>query len=256
MCYDIKANLEAQLKRAKRSNNEFAIREIEEKLKPYLDLPLNHVSGFDHPKMLIYPSESSFSPKVATWGLVPFWTKNEADKNLIWQKTLNAKAETLFEKPAFKEVAKNKRCLIYIEGFYEHHFHNGKAFPHFVKHKNEEPLVLAGIYDDWLNNVNHNMLKSFSIITTVGNELMTKIHNNPKLSGPRMPLVLDEELAEKWLSPNPKNIEAVLQYRPIENLVAYPVKPIKGKRASGNVSTASSPHYYPELEEIQGSLFD
>ena len=85
---------------------------------------------------------------------------------------------------------------------------------------------------------------------------MTEIHNNPKLKEARMPLILNEELADQWLSNSPENIENVLNYQPVEDLQAHPVKPIKGKLAIGNAPEASEPHYYPALEEIQGSLFD
>ena len=256
MCYDIKANLEAQLKRAKRNNDEFSIREIEEKLLPYVDLPLNHASGFDHPKLLVYTNLSPQIPQIATWGLVPDWIKNQDEKNKIWQKTLNARVETIFEKPSFKESAKNKRCLIYLDGFYEHHFHNGKAFPHYVSHQDKSPLIVAGVWDEWKNENLNEPLKSFSIVTTKGNKLMTKIHNNPKLNGARMPLILTEEMADKWLKNDPKSVEEVLHYHPSENLIAHPVRPIKGKLATGNTEKSSEPHYYAALEEIQGSLFD
>ncbi|MFK8046114.1 MAG: SOS response-associated peptidase [Crocinitomicaceae bacterium] len=256
MCYDIKANLEAQLKRAKRTNDEFAIKAIEEKLLPYADLPLNHASGFNHPKLLVYTNNSPNIPTVAAWGLVPHWTKDEEAKSKIWQKTLNARSETIFEKPAFKEAVKNKRCLIYLDGFYEHHFHNGKSFPHYVAHKNGEPMIVGGIWDEWQNPLDSSLLKTFSIVTTKGNQLMTEIHNSPKLKEARMPLILNEELADEWLNNNPEDIENVLNYQPIENLQAHPVKPIKGKLSKSNIPEASEPHYYPALEEIQGTLFD
>jgi len=73
MCYDIKTSLETQLKRAKRFNDERAIREIEEKLLPYLDLPLYHASGYSHPSLLIYTNDSPKTPIIASWGLVPHW---------------------------------------------------------------------------------------------------------------------------------------------------------------------------------------
>lgn len=255
MCYDIKANLAAQLKRAKQNNDEAAIAEIEKKLMAKTDLPIHHATGFNHPKLLIYTNQSPKIPVVATWGLVPNWTKNELDKEKIWQKTLNARSETIFEKPAFKESAKNKRCLIYVDGFYEHHYHLKKTYPHYVYHANNEPLIFAGLWDNWKSPQTKESLKTFSILTTKGEGLMAEIHNNPKLKEARMPLMLTEELANNWLSDQPDLIEKALNHHAADNLKAHPVKAIKGKNATGNRPEASEAHYYHALEEIQGSLF-
>ncbi len=84
MCYDIKASLEAQLKRARHYGNEQAIEEIIEKLAPLPALPLYHVSGFKHPKLFIYPDRSPYEPTLATWGLVPFWVKDKSQLKKLW----------------------------------------------------------------------------------------------------------------------------------------------------------------------------
>ena len=135
MCYDIKTSLETQLKRAKRFNDEQAIREIEEKLLPYLDLPLYHASGYSHPSLLIYTNDSPHIPIIASWGLVPHWVKDNTQRKKIWNNTLNARGETIFEKPSFRESARSKRCLIYVDGFYEHHHFKGKTYPFLIKRK-------------------------------------------------------------------------------------------------------------------------
>tara|TARA_R110000868_G_scaffold32133_4_gene117136 strand:+ start:55 stop:345 length:291 start_codon:yes stop_codon:yes gene_type:complete len=91
MCYDIKTQLETQLRRAKRDGDVHAIEEILEKLLPLTDLPIHHTSGFKHPSVLIYTNEDRYFPVVSTWGLIPFWVKDEKQKNGIWNKTLNAR---------------------------------------------------------------------------------------------------------------------------------------------------------------------
>ena len=141
MCYDIKASYEAQLSRAKRKGDFVAVEEILEKLIPFTDLPLHHVSGFTHPKLLIYTNESPEFPIVATWGLVPHWVRDDIQKKKIWNTTLNARGETIFEKPSFKQSAKNNRCIIYIDGFYEHHHFNKKTYPFFIQRKDEKPIA-------------------------------------------------------------------------------------------------------------------
>ena len=139
MCYDVNAQLESLLKRAMRDADEHAIREIKEKLVRETDLPLFHVTGFQHPKMFIYTSESPNYPVVSQWGLVPFWAKDKKD---IWNKTLNARGETIFELNSFKRSAKDKRCIICINGFYEHTITARKRFPITFPERMDIPFPL------------------------------------------------------------------------------------------------------------------
>ena len=117
MCYDIKASLEAQLTRAQREQDYQAIEEIMEKLIPLTDLPIHHASGFSHPELLIYTDRSPNFPVVATWGLVPHWVKDDEQRKKLWNNTLNARGETIFEKPSFRNAAKHNRCIVYVDGF-------------------------------------------------------------------------------------------------------------------------------------------
>ena len=137
MCYDVNAQLETQLKRAMRDADEHAIREIREKMARETDLPLFHVTGFQHPRMFIYTNESPNFTVVSQWGLVPFWAK---DKNDIWNKTLIARGETIFDKNSFRSSAKGKRCLIYIDGFYEHHHHGKETVPYYISREDLRPM--------------------------------------------------------------------------------------------------------------------
>ncbi|MRH99433.1 SOS response-associated peptidase [Kriegella sp. EG-1] len=251
MCYDIKAGLEAQLKRAQKHGDLQAIEEIIEKLAPLTDLPLHHVSGFNHPDLLIYTNDSPFFPRVATWGLAPPWVNNETQLKKIWNGTINARGETIFEKASFKNAAKNNRCIIYVDGFYEHHHFKGKIFPFFIKHITEEPLALAGLYSQYIDT-NGSSFTTFTIVTTKGNSLLKKIHNNPKLLEPRMPLILAEEEEENWLNPSDKEINSsqinVLQNEyASEKLIAHTVNRLRGKSYLGNVAEISNPFYYEEL---------
>ena len=129
MCYDIKASLEAQLKRAKRSNDLAAIMEIEQKLIPYTDLPVHHKSGFAHPKLLIYTKESPNVPIIAHWGLIPHWVKDADLKNKIWNSTINARGETLAEKPSFRDAYRKVGIAIENDNYHPpksiHHTHIG-----------------------------------------------------------------------------------------------------------------------------------
>jgi putative SOS response-associated peptidase YedK len=253
MCYDIKASLESQLNRARRKNDEQAIKEIIEKLLPLTDLPIHHTSGFNHPKLLIYTEEHSNLPKVATWGLVPHWVKDKEQLKKIWNSTLNARGETIFDKPSFRDAAQYHRCIIYVDGFYEHHHYNGKTYPFFIHQKENKALALAGLWSDWVDPKTREHFNSFTIVTTVGNSLLEKIHNNPKQKGPRMPLILPAELEDNWLKNiddelDIKAIQELIQPYPEDELIAHTVDRLRGNTYKGNVETASDPIVYEELD--------
>ena len=254
MCYDIKASLETQLIRAKRLGDDTVIAEIEELLLPKTDLPVYHASGFSHPSLLIYTEADPNFPTVATWGLVPFWVKSEDQQKQIWNQTLNARCETLFEKPAFRDAATHQRCLLYVDGFYEHHHFKGKTYPFFIGRKDGNPLILGGVYSDWRNPDSGTNLTSFTIVTTPGNSLMERIHNNPKLAGPRMPLILVEDQANSWLQPNHPLLKASLENIMLpfsqEVLEVHTVARLRGKSYLGNVPEVSNPVEYSEFEGL------
>ncbi len=264
MCYDIKTSLEKQLRRAILDGNLQEINEINEKLSIFTpeQIELNHASGFTHPKLIIYTEEDLYTPIIATWGLVPYWVRDSQQKNQLWNKTLNARAETMFDKPSFRQAARSGKCLIHIEGFYEHRHINKKTYPYYITSKNEELLTVAGLYSKWYNPDLGEEIITFSIVTTKANNLMTKIHNNPKLKEPRMPLILPTELENKWLlnAENPidqKLLNDLVLPFVEEELKAFTVAPIKGKNSTGNTISATKPKEYAEVvaEDNKTTLF-
>ena len=119
------------------------------------------------------------------WGLIPFWSKDNSNA----AKMINARGETLIEKPAFKEAFKSKRCLIPADGFYEWKKHTKTPF--HIRLKSRELFSFAGIWDEWIDG-NGNPKRTFSVITTSANKIMQNIHH-------RMPLILPEHLEQDWL---------------------------------------------------------
>lgn len=254
MCYDVKVSLEAQLKRAERKGDLQAVDEILERLVPFTDLPLFHASGFGHPNILIYTDRSPDFPEVATWGLVPHWVKDEEQMKKTWNNTLNARGETIFKKPSFKTSALHHRCIIYVDGFYEHHHFNKSTYPYYIHRKDGKPIALAGLYSEWENNSGGKQ-NTFSIVTTTGNKLMTALHNNPKLEGPRMPVILPDELEDQWFmeidnEQDRKPIEELIKEYPMGVLDAYTVRKLRGKEYLGNTKEISEPYNYVELPEL------
>ncbi|NNF19052.1 MAG: SOS response-associated peptidase, partial [Flavobacteriaceae bacterium] len=191
---------------------------------------------------------------VAQWGLVPHWVKDRQQQQKFWNNTLNARGETIFEKPAFRDAAKEHRCLIYVDGFYEHHHYKGKTYPYFISLKNGEPMAFAGLWNTWSDRESGEYLTTFSIVTTVGNPLLAQIHNNPKLAGPRMPFIIPEGMEDDWLSPikdpvDQKGLSEMISSFPADSLQAHTVRRLRGKEYAGNIPGISEPYEYPELQQ-------
>ena len=142
--------------------------------------------------------------------------------------------------------------MIYLDGFYEHHHYKGKTYPFLIYRKDKEPMIMAGLWSEYTDKETGEILNTFSIVTTAGNDLLTKIHNNPKLEEPRMPLILPDELANDWLIDyndelDQKAIEELIQSYPTEELEAYTVDRLRGKEYKGNVPEIEIKVDYKEL---------
>jgi putative SOS response-associated peptidase YedK len=155
-----------------------------------------HVSAFSYPKLPVISNDDPSKIQLFTWGLIPFWVKDEEAARKIREQTLNAKAETVTVKPSFRHSIKVKRCLVLADGFYEWQHVKNKTFPYYIHLKDNQLFAFAGIWDVWTNKDTEQTLKTFSIITTQANPLLAVIHNTKK----RMPVILRAEDERKWLS--------------------------------------------------------
>lgn len=252
MCYNIQALERAQLKRYRYWREYHKRRDQEKQIEFERQNDIYHASGFSHPKLYGYTNEDSELPIILQWGLVPFWVKDVTQARQIWNKTLNAKGETIFELPSFRDAAKSKRCLIYIDGFFEHHHFNGKPYPYFIHRKDLEPMVLAGLWSTWKNPEDSSIWNTFSIVTTQANKLMARIHNNPDREGPRMPLILPESSADEWLMPikndsDKQFIRSMIQPCNPDEMEAHTVGVLSGKNYIGNRPEITNRIEYPGL---------
>jgi len=159
--------------------------------------PSNHLNGFAFPKMPVITSENPVIIEQYNWGLIPDWSKNQDIRAL----TLNAKIETLSEKPSFKNVT-HQRCMVLASGFYEWQWLDSKG-KNKVKYqlgiKDEALFAFAGLYSHWKDDLTNEVVKTFTIVTTEANALMSEIHNIKK----RMPVILRPEDEQKWLHHEP-----------------------------------------------------
>ncbi len=248
MCYTVEAGTLKKLKYAKHRGDAYEASRLEEQLEKLTESmpPQFHINGFAHPKLLVFTDKDPFMSQAFQWGLIPSWVKDQAGAKTIANQTLNARSETMFEKASFKASANNKRCLIYIDAFYEYHHIGKKTFPFRVVMKDGEPMVLAGLWNTWIDKSTGEEISSVSIVTTIGNAPMALIHNNPKNEGARMPVILPKHTQDEWLVPvktdldKAKLMELVVPFQANE-MNYYPVSKILGKEALGNV---------PEVEEM------
>jgi putative SOS response-associated peptidase YedK len=156
------------------------------------------------------------------WGLVPFWAKDPK----IGYKMINARAETIAEKPSYRHLIRRKRCLILADGFYEWKKTEKGKQPYLIRLKDGEPFAFAGLWDRWEKEGQE--IDSCTLITTVPNELMKPIHD-------RMPVILPQEAEEIWLDPRMEDtdyLQSILVPYPAEKMQALPVSSLVNSPAN------------------------
>lgn len=124
------------------------------------------------------------------WGLVPSWAKDLS----IGNRLINARAETVAEKPSFRAAFRKRRCLVLADGFYEWRAEGGTKQPYYISMKDGDPFAMAGLWEQWDDGVSDVPLATCTIITTEPNEMMSALHR-------RMPVILPRSRHEAWLDP-------------------------------------------------------
>jgi putative SOS response-associated peptidase YedK len=147
------------------------------------------------------------------WGLVPAWASDPS----IGSRMINARSETLAEKPSFKQALVRRRCLILADGFYEWQKLAGKrgpSQPYYFTRNNHRPFAFAGLWETWQPSQAAEPLLSCTIITCAANELVIPVHE-------RMPVILDKATCWDWLSARPQiELLSMLQPYPAEQMLA------------------------------------
>ena len=144
------------------------------------------------------------------WGLVPFWAKDPA----IGNRMINARAETVAEKPSYRAAFKHRRCIVLADGFYEWHREGDVKTPYFISLASGEPFALAGLWEDWQDKNSGESLQTTTLITIAANDFMQPLHH-------RMPVILQPETADEWLSGHNEYLQEAAERTP--SLQAWPV---------------------------------
>lgn len=182
-----------------------------------------HINAFSNPECAIITSDEEIQAFI--WGLIPFWAQDEEKANGIRRMTYNARSETIFKLPSFREPILKKRCLVPSTGYFEyHHNEDETTTPYYIYLPDEEIFSFAGIYDIWHDKETGEIFKTFSIITTDANKLTAEIHNGGKNSQ-RMPVILPKADEEKWLDGKltKEQIESLMKPFDAKQMDAYTI---------------------------------
>lgn len=149
------------------------------------------------------------------WGLMPSWAKDAS----MGARLINARSETVLEKPSFREAFKKRRCIIPADGFYEWaRASGGRKQPYYFRFKDERLFGFAGLWDRW-SGQDGEVIESCTILTTEANEVVTPVHD-------RMPVILHPDTYELWLNADSRNagsLKELLQPFPESEMICYPV---------------------------------
>ncbi|WP_234733654.1 SOS response-associated peptidase [Tellurirhabdus bombi] len=203
--------------------------------------PIYHAAGFQFPAWPIVTRQEPGKLQLVRWGLVPRWVKSSSDADEIRARTLNAKAETLFEKPSFRQsISAGRRCLIPVTGFFEWYTQGKKKYPFFIQTKDQPIFSIAGIWDEWADPETGEVTPTYSLLTTEANDLLANIHNTKK----RMPVLLTPEAEHAWLHED-------LNQQEVLDLTAnlYPDKKMHSYSISKRITSRTEPSDAPEVLE-------
>ena len=162
---------------------------------------------------IIRTTETSREMVLAKWGLIPNWSKESKSK----YSTINARIESVAEKPTYRTPFKHRRCLLPTDGFYEWKVINGNKVPHHIRMRDDSVFAFAGLWDHWEGE--DTSIESCSIIVMPANEVMRPIHE-------RMPAIIAPAHYELWLDSRITDKQEIMRYltsAPSSQLTAYPV---------------------------------
>lgn len=168
------------------------------------------------------------------WGLIPSWAKDPT----IARKLINARSETVAEKPSFRSAFRARRCLVLADGFYEWQRVGKRKQPYYIRLEPDHPFAFAGLWERWSHNGAE--VQSCTILTTDANERLLPVHN-------RMPVILHAHDTADWLDPASNRAAELMVPYPAEEMTLFPVSEIV------NRSTCDEPECIQRLERRPAS---
>lgn len=176
------------------------------------ELPLRFNVAPTQPVGVVLPTAAGRRFTLMRWGLIPFW----AEDPKIGSRLINARADTVATKPAFRAAFKERRCLVVADGFYEWQASDGKKQPFLIHKADDRPFAFAGLWERW-RGPDGSPIETCAIITTDANDLMRPLHL-------RMPVILRPDDYDRWMEAKaPEGLQSLLRPYPGRDLVATPV---------------------------------
>jgi len=158
------------------------------------------------------PGEAAARFEFVKWGLIPSWAKDAK----LAARLINARGETVAEKPMFRSAFKHRRCAIPADGFYEWKLEGKRKIPHHFKMRDGAPFALAGLWETW-NDPKGQTVETCTIVTTISNDILKPFHE-------RMPVILDPSECRIWLDPeidDPAILLPLLRPYPAEKMTEH-----------------------------------
>ena len=255
MCYDAATMTKKAKHYAKRYGTEGAWEHLQVKFPA-----MYHMNGFDEPDLPVITNEAPEQVQLHHWAFVPFIYAPQINGRPM--NTLNARNDKIFSsRSIYHESATMRRCLVMLDGFFDHHHKNGKAFPYYVQLRSREPFLVGGLWQTFIHPKDGIPINTVTLVTGPANKEMAWIHNEPAYSpDSRMIYIVDPKDDDVWLHGTVD--EARERIKPLaDGLLDYhPCQPIKSNKKlnrvyQGNVPEIQEKKYYAELEETQGGLF-
>ncbi len=200
--------------------------EIEKRFK--VEVPPNyqpHYNAAPSQILSVITNERPEGISFFQWGLIPSWAKDMK----IGSKLINARAESIAEKPVFRNAFRKRRCLVIADGYYEwHKISKTSKMPYRITIDTNRLFSFAGLWEIY-HNENDSPIHSFTIITTKANEIISTLHD-------RMPVILSPEAERLWLDPRTpeKDLHSILQPLEAEKVKYYPVSPLVNSVANND----------------------
>jgi len=255
MCYDAATMTQEAQKYAQRYGDEGLWKDAKQKLPE-----MYHLNGFDEPYLPVITNEEPEKVSLHSWAFVPFIYAPQINGRPM--NTLNARDDKIFtERSIYRASAEKRRCLIMLDGFFDHHKKKGIAYPHYIQLKTKEPFMVAGLWQVFKDPKDGIAVNTVTMVTGPANKEMAWVHNEPAYSPEsRMVFIVDKEVEEVWLHGTMEEAASVISPLPDGLLDYHPCQPIKSNKKLnrtylGNVPAIQERRYYPELEEVQGGLF-
>lgn len=214
---------------------------------PAIELPARYNIAPTQDSYIVVDELGVRSVEVARWGLIPSWSSDPGHA----ARMINARSETVAQKPAYRAAFRKRRCLVPVDGYYEWQASSGKSGgaelrphkqPFYIRPVTDEPLGLAGLFEDWEGP--DGLVRTFTILTQDARSPLDRVHD-------RMPVVVDPRHWEMWLDPHTPADEVLLL---LADLMAEPLVPLEAYPVSTAVNKSMNDG--PQMREPVGPLLD